>query len=345
MSYTRRFSKTIGVHYSGRVSYPASEHGGSVSYSGTEYEEVEFLVHVDTDPFDHRVDEMKHHVDLLTGSVVATETAHVKAKADASVQIGNTIVRGFFKTVQSDISQQTMELRNRTEALLIQLNKLMAQCRDKTRQMGVDYQRLVDRYTKVFTDLDNELQNRIYSIDEPIFHASRRADEIAMMGTGNDMVTTVSVSGAENARVTSLLSASKLKDQAMAAIGKGKRFLEVQYRADMLLDRSLRPGGEQETFCTPYCLMEATGGRGYRESSVFISPLLPSRDANHLKEGIEHMSWNSTMSTADREAITDYFNAEVAENLIAKARNDHDRRVAAMTTGLFNLGSTHVPGK
>ena len=40
MSYSRSFSKTIAIHYSGSVSYPASQSGGSVSYSGTAYEDV-----------------------------------------------------------------------------------------------------------------------------------------------------------------------------------------------------------------------------------------------------------------------------------------------------------------
>ena len=77
MSYTRRFSKNITVHYSGSVSYGPSQSGGSKSYSGTVTETVYFDVHVDTDPFDEEVHKMKDHVDLLTGSVVATEAAHV----------------------------------------------------------------------------------------------------------------------------------------------------------------------------------------------------------------------------------------------------------------------------
>ena len=55
MSYNRRFSKTITIRYSGTVSYPASERGGTISYSGTATEVVDVNVHVDTNPFDHSV--------------------------------------------------------------------------------------------------------------------------------------------------------------------------------------------------------------------------------------------------------------------------------------------------
>ena len=99
MSYTRRFSRNITVHYSGNVSYPPSQHGGTKYYSGSTTETVYFDVTVDTDPFDKEVHEMKGHVDLLTGSVVATEAAHVNSIDEKSRQIGDTIIRGFFKTV------------------------------------------------------------------------------------------------------------------------------------------------------------------------------------------------------------------------------------------------------
>ena len=46
MGYRRSFTKEIPVHYRGSVSYPASQSGGSVSYSGTTYETVHVSVYV-----------------------------------------------------------------------------------------------------------------------------------------------------------------------------------------------------------------------------------------------------------------------------------------------------------
>ena len=131
MSYTRHFSKTITVHYSGSVSYPASQSGGTKSYSGSTKETIHFNVTVDTDPFDESVEHMKDGVDLLTGSVAATEAAQVSSIRENSARIGQTIISGFFKTVKSDISQQITELRTRTDALLVQLNELAKRCNVK----------------------------------------------------------------------------------------------------------------------------------------------------------------------------------------------------------------------
>lgn len=344
MSYTRRFSKTITVHYSGSVSYPPSQHGGTVSYSGTERETVHFDVHVDTDPFDHQVGEMKDRVDLLTGSVVATEAAHVKSISDTSKKIGDTIIAGFFKTVKSDISQQIAQLKITSETLLMQMNKLAQRCRDKKRQMSVDYQRIADRYTKIFTDLNKELENRIYSIDEPVFHASRMIDGVESLDGKEDTVATVSVSSGENAHVHSMLAANLAKKQAIGAIEKGKRFLNVQYATDAVIEKCLMPEGKGAMLSTPFCLMEATRSGGATDREIHASPLLKHVDNNVLGNGMDAKGWEASIPEDSAKAISDYFNQEVAADR-ANARTDHDQRVADLTSRLFNLSRTAAPGK
>lgn len=345
MSYTRRFSKSIAVHYSGSVRYPASQSGGYVSYSGTSYEQIFINIHVDTDPFDNQVDSMKKRVDLLTGSVVATEAAQVASKKSSSEKVGSTIVKGFFKAVQSDISQQVTELKNNTDALLIQLNKLAAQCNDKKRQMGIDYQRLSARYTKIFDDLNHELENRIYSIDEPVFQVTRHTDESALKGTDTDMVAVASVSAGENARALSKISASVLKRSALDAIRKGKLFLDVQYRTDALLDKCLRPGGETTCYSAPMCLLQATTGPGYTHTDLFATPLLASQNTELLAQQFNDRNWNKKVSETHRDTIADYFNSEVATKLRSTADNEHKRRVADLTAKLFNLSATATTDK
>lgn len=344
MSYTRRFSKTIAVHYSGTISYPASQNGGTRSYSGTVYETVNVNVHVDTDPFDSKVNSFKHHVDLLTGSVVATETAHVAAKRESSERIGSTIVKGFFKAVQSDISQQITEIKNNADALLLQLNKLAAQCNDKRRQMGVDYQRLASRYTKIFDDLNHELENRIYSIDEPIFRATRITDESAQKGTASDLVSTASIAAGESAKAASKITASVIKSRALNAINKGRQFLEIQYSTDELLQQCLRPGGAQATFSAPCCLFEATSDPGISSTSLYASAILDG-SGPVITETLKDGKWNGKIPEKECAAIADYFNAEVATKIRATADNEHKRRVADMTSRLFDLSSTATPSK
>lgn len=344
MSYTRRFTKTVTIHYSGSVSYPPSENGGTAHYSGTEHETIHFDVTVDTDPFDDAIDHMKEGVDLLTGSVVATEAAQLKAIDSASKQVGDTIVAGFFKTVKSDISQQIAQLKIQCESLLLHLNKLAARCREKQKQMGTDYQRIADRYLKIFNDLSKELENRIYSIDEPVFRTTRQLDSIGSHEGNEEAAATVSLTAGETARVHSVIAANQTKRRALEALDRGKRFLSIQYATDNVIRRCLLPKGESGMLATPYCVMEGMVADGRTARQIFASPLLGGLDENTLYNGIDSKGWTRQMPSEEAGHISDYFNSSVAQ-MHAEAKDVHSRRVADMTAHLFNLSQTAVAGK
>ena len=100
MSYNRRFTRRVAVPYSGSmtVNYPASEHAGSktVYYNGTAYEDVEVDIHVDTSPFDASVAICNDHVNALTASVGAMNTAQCIAITENADKVSKSIIDGFF---------------------------------------------------------------------------------------------------------------------------------------------------------------------------------------------------------------------------------------------------------
>lgn len=327
MSYTRRFSKEITVYYSGTTSYPASERGGTTSYSGSTTETIYFDVTVDTDPFDASVGHTRQHVDMLTGAVTATEAAHVASIRESSRRIGQTIVDGFFKTVRSDISQKIAQLKIQTDSLLLQLHELAKRCNDKRRAMTVDYERTCARYAKIFGDLNNELENRIKSIDQPIFKFTDKADEID--GQLNDNITVPTVHAAENIQLHSKITAAHAKKEAVRTIERAKRFLDIQYSTDRLLASCLRKGGSQEMFVAPYCILEATDGKGNTVRDIYRAPMLRDIDENILSNAMPRGNFAASVNTQD------CFNAQVAA-IIAEDPSEHGRRVARMTASLFN---------
>jgi len=343
MSYQRVTHTSIAVHYSKTVHYPASESGGSITVEGTVHEPVEVVVNVDTTPFDHEIDGCKNRVDLLTGSVVATEGAQVASIHENSRKVGDTIIRGFFKTVRSDISQQIAALQSNIDSLLIHLRELSNRCLGKTRQMETDYQRISSRYLKIFSELDTELENRIHAVDAPVFDFTRATDRTASATTSEGLVATTAIGSAENSRLHARISAAMAKRQASTAIRKAEKFLDVQYTADDLLANCLRPGGNQEMIYTPYCLIETTQAPGQFSETVYSSPLLEGVDCSSLSSGLNDCPWRATVSPSDAQAIATYFNAEVAK-LSREADGRHATRVAGMTSRLFNLSQTASPG-
>ena len=168
MSYSQKFRRTISVPYSGtvRVSYPASEHGGTVTehYSGTAYEDVEVDILVDTHPFDRSIDGCNGSVTGLTASVAAMNAAQCAAISANADKVATTIVNGFFQTVKTDLSTQIAELKQKLDARLILLQQQKKTLLELQNKMGEDYARTSARYTKIFSELNDELSNRIEDV-------------------------------------------------------------------------------------------------------------------------------------------------------------------------------------
>lgn len=331
MSYTRRFKKDITVHYSGSVHYPKSESGGYQHYEGSQVETIEFEVLVDTDQFEESVHDMKGHVDLLTGSVVATETAQVAQVHENSKNISQTIINGFFKTVRSDISQQIAILKNKSEALLAQLNELTKRCNDKKRTMNVDYQRISSRYTKIFDELNKELENRIHSLDEPVIKVAERIGHIDEGMSAHVAVPTVH--SKESSKAMAQVTMAHTKHEATNAIGKMTRFLEVQYQTDGILRKCLHEGGENEVFTAPYCIMEATDSNGTKRTELHRPDLLQGVDSQYLINSASDATESGPLP-GEGSLLNEYFKAELAENVAANS-SEHNLRVARMADQLY----------
>lgn len=343
MSYTRTFHDTITVHYSETVSYPPSESGGSRTVSGTVTEPVVINIQVNTDHFDQQINNCNSQVDMLTGSVVATEAAQVAAVRHNARRIGDTIVRGFFKTVQSDLTQQIAALQSNIDSLIIHLKDLSNRCLGKRNQMQTDYQRISSRYLKLFSDLDHELENRIHAIDAPIFDFTRHTDATTQAALTEGGIGVAAVSSAETARLHAQISAAMAKKNAKVAIDKSERFLDSQYTTDELLSHCLRPGGEAEMVYAPYILVDTTVAPMQSTQHLYSSPVLPEGISAMLQQGLNECPWQGRVADTDQRIIADYFNHEVG-NLYQEAPTAHTQRVASMTARLFNLAQTQAPG-
>lgn len=88
--------------------------------------------------------------------------------------------------------------------------------------MSNDYRRLRERYTKLFTDLDNELENRIYSLDQPAFKFKRQAD--ALSAETSEGAAMIAVGASEGSALHARIAASIAKRDAMQSIGRANSF-------------------------------------------------------------------------------------------------------------------------
>lgn len=333
MSYTRTVSKTITIHYSGTVSYPASKTGGTRSYSGTATEVVNVNVHVDTNPFDNSVASCNQQVNILTGAVAATEAAQVASVDSNSKRVASTIINGFFKTIGSEISQQINELTNEVESLAMHLVEQTKRCLEKKNQMGVDYQRICQRYIKVFDTLNAELKNRIHEIDLPVFKFRETADAYAQKGSDSDMVSTVVVTGSEEAKLQAHLSSATLKHQASEMLHHASEYLYRQRDMRSTIAHHMFQGDEA-CYYVPLMMTERVGEDGVKSTFLYSPKAITNTiDNGVVRDQIEHRQWEP-VSNAEQERVANYFKAEVGSHFASPTA--HDERVRQMMLNLFS---------
>lgn len=337
MSYTRSFTKEIPVHYSGSVSYPASQDGGTRSYSGTTYETVTVTIHVDTDNFDAGIAKCNNSINQLTGAVVATESAQMVQINNSAQQISKAIINGFFKTVSSEISQQIAELASKIDSTLIHLNKLATRCKEKQQQMESDYHRISSRYSKIFNDLNKELSNRIFEIDRKVFEFSKESSKEVVRST--ETAASITVSGTETGKLQAYIGASTAKSHAHGMIGKVYDFLMVQKRLDATLHRNMLDYNTEGTYYTPvmYCLSKGES----TECHLYCNSSFPNNPTNEgdIVEQMNSKSWE-LMSNEEKDTLRDYFNAELAKHFTSS--DAHSERVRENILNLFNRNSIKV---
>ncbi len=330
MSYRRSY--TGYVHYSGTVSYPASQNGGSVSYSGSE--PVYITIDVDTNAFDASVGHCNNAVNALTGAVVATEAAQVESKRQASKQIASTIVKGFFDYVGADLSQKIKELSSKCESLFIALMGHKDNCLSKSKQMQDDYNRISKRYSKFFEDLDKETVSRIEILDKPTFQFAESAQNLVDRNSNTELLGISTISANENIKLETVLSCSHVKQQASVLLDKANCYLQGTYRLANSVRDMLDDAQAENDILLPVMFVESVKNIENKETRIIGTDdsFTPSGDAVDSTLRSKFMSkdveWGN-MNSNDFDKVISYLNAEVQSDQM-------DDRTLKTMLGLLN---------
>lgn len=319
MGYTRTFSQLITLRYSGTVD--------GKSYSGSVSETVYVNVHVDTNPFDNSVVKGAHKVDELTGAVTVTKAVQLQAIKESAERIGNTIVGGFYRTVQSELTQQMAALSNQVESLTAHIMELAKRCNDKKRQMEVDYGRLTSRYSKLFAELNSELATRVGELDRPAFTTYKTLSEATQRLTVAGGGAETAVAGAESQSVSTLIKASRIKNSARRVVGLISDYLGQARMTESTLSRVSLPGGGQATrYCAVIMGESVTGESGEREVSLYRSHFMPDGVSDSaVSRSFDNVDWHQPTPETGRR-VNDAFSRMVAS--MAASGDERRQRVA-----------------
>lgn len=205
---------------------------------------------VDTAPMAAELQSVSNHVKGTTAAVVTMQTAVIAAENKGANKVCSNVNRGFFTLMRSQISQKIANKQSRVEALIMQLGQQKRQLLSIKTNMEREYGRIAERYLRIFTSVNKELESRIRQIDQPVFELVNKH----MMTSSNRMnalsgwVTTSQVEGITQSQQ---ILVSKMKHNAQVALEQSTEFLS-QIGEQRVLTRKVlisNPMGNESKTC------------------------------------------------------------------------------------------------
>ena len=333
MSYHRSYRRTVAVRYSGTISYPASQSGGTKSYSGTAYEDIDIDIYVDTNDFDRSINNCNNTVNGLTASIGAMNAAQCKAIQDNADKVSKSIIDGFFLSVKTDLQTQKAELEQVIESRLVLLRQQAESLREKQKNMSEDYARTSARYQKIFNDINNELSVRIHQIDQPIFDLVKDVDSQSDRMLHTDMVQTAVTFNKECGTLQSQINVALVKKHALSAMTQATNFLISKANSEATLQKTSLQKTDNDTYFIPSCYMETKSEDGRIDQKCLVPQKFSNILAPELCKTLSKRDLGSNTEDESKQ-IKSYFEDEIANKF--KDDDSHSSRVKAMIYQMFN---------
>lgn len=342
MSYTRRYKERITLRDTKSVSFSYTGADGN-SHTVTKNVPVElsedlyFDINVNTNPFDNSVDTCSAKVGNLKKAVITAEAAEVASKATNSIKLGHTLGSGFVQLITSNIEIQVSEERAKAEALLMALKAQSDDLLKKKATMEGDYNRIKQRYTSIFQDLNKELKNRIHALHKETFGLIKQSTQTLFRNTETVLMATALVGHKENTQLQAALYASSIKQKAQQLIQCAYDYISGTIGLSRQIQTCLtyEHATERKVEMVPVLYCETTDEQSGIMSELYNNELLKSLqvDKQMLKQNIQSspFTWKQ-MDAETTERITSYIEKEL---VVYKVNDTHEQRVSNMIRSLW----------
>lgn len=289
---------------------------------------------VDTTPMAQELHTVSNHVKGTTAAVVTMQAAVIAAENEGTKKVCSNVNRGFFTMMRSQISQKIANKQSRVEALLLHLAQQKRQLLGIKSNMEREYGRISERYLRIFTSVNKELESRITQIDQPVFELVNKhmATSTNRMNALSGWVTTSQSEGLTDGQQ---ILVSKMKHNAQVALEQTTEFLEQIGEQRVLTSKVLiaQPTDNEDKTCSiPVLICETTSdASGISKTEVVTPDALPKANANQVDNAVrstENLPW-----TTDNKEQSTLVSEEFERLMMASPAN---KRVKKMITKLFH---------
>lgn len=125
-------------------------------------------ISIDTSDLAYSLDNVTERVGETTSAVSEMSRSVCDAEREAANDVCRSVNQGFFTLIHSQLMQKKVQVQAVAESQLLTLRHFAQSLRRIKQQMGVDFERITLRYTKLFKTLGESLQSRVYTLDRPV---------------------------------------------------------------------------------------------------------------------------------------------------------------------------------
>lgn len=179
---------------------------------------------LDTNPMAATMASVSNHVAATTAAVVSMQSAVIAAEKNGADKVCRNVNRGFLTMMRSQISQKVAYKKSRVDALLFKLAQQKKRLLAIKANMEVQYNRIAERYLRIFSVINRELKTRLLQIDQPVFKFVNK-DVAATSNRMNSMSAWVSTAQDEDVALSQRLLVANVKANAEKAIRRSADFL------------------------------------------------------------------------------------------------------------------------
>lgn len=286
---------------------------------------------VDTTPMADELQTVSNHVKGTTLAVVTMQSAVIAAENDSANKVCRNVNRGFLTLMRSQISQKIANKQSRVEALLMHMGQQKRQLLGIKANMEREYGRIAERYLRIFTSINKELETRIRQIDQPVFEFVNK-HMLTSSNRMNALTSWVSTSQVEGLTSGQRILVSKMKHNAQLALEQTTDFLSQIGEQRVLTSKVLLSnpkGNDDKTWQIPVAILESVNDAGNIPRTQVVTPeRLSDSGAVQIDNTIRSAGTINWKPGEKPSAVTDEFMRMVDSS-------DHSSRVKELIQKMY----------
>lgn len=252
---------------------------------------------VDTKPMAEELHSVSNHVKGTTVAVTTMQSAVIAAENNSANKVCSNVNRGFFTMMCSQISQKIASKQSRVEALLMHLGQQKRLLLGIKNNMEREYGRISERYHRIFSSINKELEQRIRQIDQPVFELVTK-HMVTSSNRMNALTGWAATSQVEGLTDSQRILVSKMKNNAQYALEQSADFLTQIGKQRVLTNQILISnvqGNEDKTCQVPVIICETiSDSANIPRTEIWTPDELTSANASEINNVIRDktdMEW------------------------------------------------------